>query len=374
MLYVDLPTAEELTRLANKRGEGCVTIVLPTTRLTQEIGASIIELKNLGKEAVRQLKEASFDKRKIAAIEEQLEDLAGDQDFWAHQATSLALYVTPENLISFRLPTRLDAFVEVADRFHIKPLIRALAFPDVAFILALSENSARVVELHGDLPAEIIPVSGMPKDMDASGARNKSRDVSPGGRFQGRAGETFHRRNYSRQIDAALRPLLAGRDIPLILSSVDEFDTIYRSVNTYEHLASEIIRGNPDRLSVSELAEKARPVLQRLDAAKIGTLKDLYRTREKQGRAGADLAQVARAAAQGAVDTLLVDIDAVIDGTLDETTGAIAVAKGASAETYDIVDEIAGLALRFGGRAIGVRKGDLPVATSPVAAIYRYPA
>jgi hypothetical protein len=374
MLYVDLPTAEELTRLANKRGEGCVTIVLPTTRLTQEIGASIIELKNLGKEAARQLKEANFDKRKIAAMEEQLEDLAGDQDFWAHQATSLALYVTPENLTSFRLPTRLDAFVEVADRFHIKPLIRALAFPDVAFILALSENSARVVELHGDLPAEIIPVSFMPKDMDASGARNKSRDVSPGGRFQGRAGETFHRRNYSRQIDAALRPLLAGRDIPLILSSVDEFDTIYRSVNTYEHLASEIIRGNPDRLSVSELAEKARPVLQRLDAAKIGTLKDLYRTREKQGRAGADLAQVARAAAQGAVDTLLVDIDAVIDGTLDETTGAIAIAKGASAETYDIVDEIAGLALRFGGRAIGVRKADLPVATSPVAAIYRYPA
>ncbi len=374
MLHVDLPTAEDLTRLASARGEGSVTIVLPTTRLTQEIGASIIELKNLSREAARQLKEAGFDKRRIAAIEEQIEHLSEDDDFWAHQATSLVLFVTPENLTSFRLPTHLAALVEVADRFHIKPLIRAAAFPDVAFILALSENSARLVEMHGDLPAEAVAVPGMPKDMDASGARAKSRDTSPGGRFQGGAGEAFHRRNYSRKIDAALRPLLAGRDIPLLLASVDEFDTIYRSVNSYEHLAGETIKGNPDRLTASELAEQARPILQRLQAGRIQALKEQYRLREDQGRAGADLAQVARAAAKGAVDILLVEIDSVVDGTIDEATGAITVAKGASADTYDIIDEIAGLTLRAGGRVLGLRQADLPVATSPLAALYRYPA
>ncbi|WP_119270549.1 baeRF11 domain-containing protein [Taklimakanibacter deserti] len=374
MLYVDLPTTEELTRLANARKPGSVTIVLPTTKVTQDIGASIIELKNLAKEAARQLRDAAFDKRKIAAIEEQIEDLAGDDAFWAHQATSLALYVTPDNLATFRLPTRLEPLVEVADRFHIKPLIRALAFPDVAFILALSENNARLVEMHGDLPAEALKVDGLPKNMDAAGARAKSRDVSPGGRFQGGAGETFHRRTYARKIDAALRPLLAGRDIPLVLACVDEFDAIYRTVNSYEHLAAEIVKGNPDRLSVSELAESARPILQRLHAGRIAALNEQYLMREKQGRAGADLALVARAAAAGAIDTLLVDIDAVVDGTLDEATGAIAIAKEAGADSYDIVDEIAGLTLRYGGRAIGLRKADLPVATSPLAAIYRYPA
>ena len=71
---------------------------------------------------------------------------------------------------------------------------------------------------------------------------------------------------------------------------------------------------------------------------------------------------------------LELNIDAVIDGTLDEATGAIAVAGKAGADSYDIVDEIAGLTLRSGGRAIGLRKADLPVSTSPLAAIYRYPA
>ena len=78
MLYVDLPTTEELTRLANAREPGSVSIVLPTTKITQDIGASLIELKNLAKQAIHQLREAAFDKRQIAAIEEQIEDLAGD--------------------------------------------------------------------------------------------------------------------------------------------------------------------------------------------------------------------------------------------------------------------------------------------------------
>ena len=188
MLYIDLPTAAELTRLITARNPACVTIVLATTPLTQQIGASIIELKNLAKEAVGQLRETGSDKRGIAAIEQQIADLADDDEFWAHQATSLVIYVTPQNLTTFRLPTRLQSMVEVADRFHVKPLIRALAFPDVAFVLALSEKSARLVEMHGEAPAEIVKVPGLPKDMDEAGARSKSRDTSPGGRFRaGRA-------------------------------------------------------------------------------------------------------------------------------------------------------------------------------------------
>ena len=115
-------------------------------------------------------------------------------------------------------------------------------------------------------------------------------------------------------------------------------------------------------------------IVHAIHAGRIQALNEQYRLREAQGRAGADLAQVARAAANGAVDTLLVEIDSVVDGTIDETTGAIDVAKGASADTYDIIDEIAGLTLRAGGRVLGLRQADLPVATSPVAALYRYPA
>ena len=41
------------------------------------------------------------------------------------------------------------------------------------------------------------------------------------------------------------------------------------------------------------------------------------------GRALTDLAEVARAATFGAIETLLVDIDAAATGTVDETSGKL---------------------------------------------------
>jgi hypothetical protein len=42
--------------------------------------------------------------------------------------------------------------VQVSDRFHLNPLFRAITFSHSAFILVLSENAARLVEMNADLP------------------------------------------------------------------------------------------------------------------------------------------------------------------------------------------------------------------------------
>ena len=80
----------------------------------------------------------------------------------------------------------------------------------------------------------------------------------------------------------------------------------------------------------------------------------------------------ARAATYGAIETLLVDMDAVVPGTIDDQTGSITFAAAAGATTYGVVDEIAGRALAGGARVLGVRKADLP-GSGKLAAILRYP-
>jgi hypothetical protein len=40
-------------------------------------------------------------------------------------------------------------------------------------------------------------------------------------------------RQYSRRIDAALRPVLAARNTPLILAATEPLASIYRLANTY---------------------------------------------------------------------------------------------------------------------------------------------
>ena len=69
-------------------------------------------------------------------IRQAVEALIEDDGFWAEQAHSLAIFVTPERIRTFRLPNRLSSQAEVADRFHLKPLIRSVTFPHDAYVLA----------------------------------------------------------------------------------------------------------------------------------------------------------------------------------------------------------------------------------------------
>ena len=162
MLYVDLPTTAEIAALAAQRDAMSVSIYLPTTPLTQDTQADRIVLKNLAKEAARQLHEAGADKRRGAELAEHLDDLIDDDEFWRFQARSLVILATPEHVRTFRVANALEPMVEVSDRFHLKPLLRAVTFPQAAYVLALAENSVRLVEVSGDLPAVTAKVDGMP--------------------------------------------------------------------------------------------------------------------------------------------------------------------------------------------------------------------
>src|SRR5215475_1701296 len=104
MLHVDIPSLADLKVLASHRGDICVSIYLRTTPVTQMSSGDRIELKNLANEAARQLEAANADKRRVAALVEQLDDLGDDEEFWQHQARSLALFATPDNVRTFRVP------------------------------------------------------------------------------------------------------------------------------------------------------------------------------------------------------------------------------------------------------------------------------
>ena len=127
-----------------------MTIYVKTTPLTQEIGASRIALKNLGHQALEQLKAAGVDKRRLWPIEEVINHLVDDDAFWAIQANSLALFATPDGLLTYRLANHIPDQVHVSDRFHIQPLLRAVTFPHSAFILVLGENGVKLYQLDAD--------------------------------------------------------------------------------------------------------------------------------------------------------------------------------------------------------------------------------
>jgi hypothetical protein len=370
-LHTDIPTRAQIDRLLTSRSPASVSVYLATDPASNG-DAERIALKNLTAEAERQLDEAGTAKATVTALGDELADLGTDGAFWRYQARSLAVFATPDSVVTFRLPNRLVEQVQVADRFHLKPLLRAISFPQVAFVLALAQGSVRVLEVGPEIGSWEVDVPDLPADVASSAGMASIADRAPRGALQGSEGQKVRMRRYCREVDQALRPILAGLDVPLILAATAPLDAIYRSVNTYPHIAARSIEGSPEATTDAELVAGARAVLDEVNRGALDDVHALYERRASQGRTSQDLVDLARAATFGAVDTVLVDIGDVVPGSVDEETGAVTFEDADDAVAYGIVDEIARRVWLNGGRVLAVRRDEVP-GGGPAAGILRYP-
>jgi hypothetical protein len=371
MLYLDIPTIHDIGALDLVRHEVCVSIYLRTTPVTQQIGESRINLGNLLKTATGQLEAAGIDKHRIGQLQQQVTELLDDDAFWTYQAHSLVILATPDLIRTYRLANRLTDMVEVSDRFHLQPLLRAVTFPHAAHVLALSENAVRLIEVSPDLPANLVKIADLPKDAASAVGKASINDRSASGRVQGAEGQKVRLAQYIRQIDAALRPILLHSGIPTVLAATQPLEALFRAISVIPVLP-QTIAGSPDRLSEAELAAAARPVLDAHYAGQIAAFHERFERAAGASRATTDLSDAARAATFGGIETIAVNIDAVVNGLIDETTGAISFDAEGNASHYGLIDEIAGRALRSGAQVLAVRQADIPGGRE-LAAILRHP-
>jgi len=369
-LHIDVPTRSEVVALLEAKRPGCVSIYMPTTPVTSDVEAERIEFKNAIGEAMERVEALDLERGDADRIREPLEDLLGDERFWAYQANSLAAFATPGGLRTFRLPNHLERSVTVADRFYVKPLLRAVTFPQAAFVLALSQGAVRLLGISARAPVHEIAVPDLPTDAASAVGKSTITDRSPRGALQGSEGQKVRMRQYARMVDGALRSVLTGHELPLILAAAQPLDAIYRSVNSYPHLAAASLHGNPDAVSDGELADEARSVLDGIYATDLAELGELFETRRAHGRGATEIGDVARAATFGAVETAIVDIDSKLAGTIDEETGMVTLVD--DGDEGGVIDEIARRVILSGGRVVAVREPDVPHG-GPVAAILRFP-
>jgi len=372
MWNVDIPSSDELRTLAELRGPAVVSIYLPTTPVTADAQADRIVLKNLADQARTGLEEAGVASRaEVAEIDEELADLVVDDDFWEHQAQGLAVIVTADHVWTHRLPYTVTAQVHVSDRAHLKPLLSLTSFPMSCYVLALAEGEVRLVEVAADLAPVPVRVPDMPRSASDAASKASISGRSHSGRQVGSEGKRVHIRHYARRVDAALRPFLAGSTTPLVLAAVEPVRSIFRAVSSYPHLVDAVIETNPDRVTDQELAAAAREILLEQQAAELGSLAELFDTRSSQGRALTELTDCARAATAGAVDTLIVDRELFVEGTVDDD-GTVHTPETAQGQVYGVVDEIARRVLLTGGTVLSVDAAGVPGGQG-FAAILRYP-
>jgi hypothetical protein len=372
MEYKDIPTRADIERIADIREPGCVTIYLRSGPLPADADIARIELKNHLAQALRELEANKIPKARIGAIAAEGDVIVENRDFWRYQSRSLAVFLNGEISETYRLPNRLSSSCDVSDRFYVKPLLRTVTFPQSAYILALAQNSVRLVKISPEASAETIQVEGMPHDLESFVGRTTIDDRSSAGRVRGAEGQKVRMLEYSQAIDRALHPVLANSTEPLIVAAAEPLLAIYRGVCDYPRLVDASITGNPEERSDEELATAARGILDDLYAKKTAELKDDFEARMAAGTATGDLSDIARAATYGAVETLVFDIDRRVPGTIDDETGVITFDDEDELSNYGVIDEILRRSLTSKAKVFAVRAEDVPGGGVSAAAV-RFP-
>ena len=369
-LYTDIPSRSTIDALWRAAPGSAVSVYVETAPVSTG-EAERIAYKGLVKEALAQLQDV--DKKDLAGLEEELAVLEDEDsyEFWRHQARTLAVFASPHSLLTFRLPNRITPVAVGGSRFFVKPLLRALTFPQTAYVLALAQGSVRLLETVPDAPAREVPVPDMPQDVASAVGKSSIRDRSPIGRVQGSEGQKMRMMQFSRQVDAALREVLPGQDVPLVLAATEPLDSIFRAHCSYPDLVPDSVSGNPEGRSDVELVAAARELLDGWYAGRLEQERQTFADRAQQGRSASDASDLARFATVGAVETLYVDIDATAPGEVDEA-GEVSYADAEAGPSGDVLEEVARRAWFTGARLLAVRHEDMPVDDAVIAGTLRY--
>ena len=365
----------------------CLSLYQPTHRHHPDNVQDGIRFRNLVKKLEEQLQQ-KYRNRDIQPLLAPFQALAGDFLFWDHTLDGLAVFGAPNLFRVYRLQRPVPELAEVADSFHIKPLLRILQSADRYYIAGLNRQELKLfegnrdaldeVELPPDIPRTVDDVVGENGREPETSAWTYRTGTNPSGVFQGQGGpdasdivENDTARFFRAVDQAILEHYSRPSESPLLLAALPENQSLFRRVSRNPFLMPAGIDTHPDAIALEELRNRAWQTVEPQYLARLAGLVEQFGAARAQGRGDADLAQVARNAVAGRVGTLLVEAGRHIPGHINPATGEIEFVQAMDPEIDDLLDDLAEVVLQHGGEVVVVPAERMPAQTG-VAAIYRY--
>ncbi|NDJ17368.1 hypothetical protein [Myxacorys almedinensis] len=397
---MNLFSTDELTVLTTESETTCVSIYSPMERLGVETQQNPIRFKNLIRQAEERLIAGGLRGQAARDLLEPALQL-DNYEFWQHQQTGLAIFLSPNLFRYYRLPIDVPELVVVNDakndteggalcnRFHVKPLLPLLSGDGQFYILALSQNQIRLfqgtrfsvgeIELE-DMPtsmAEALRFDDPEKSLQFhTGTPPSGSGGSRAAIFHGQgAGEDDQNENlirYFRQVNDGLQTFLKNQRSPLILAGVEYLFPLYRQANTYSYVLEDGIPGNPETLTAEELQQSAWAIVQPyFEQTQQEVISQYEALTETTGQTASEVQTVVSAAYYHQVEALFVPVGQQQWGRFNPETGEVKMHSASEPGNEDLLDFAALHTLLNGGTVYAVEPDKVP-GNKPIAAVLRY--
>jgi hypothetical protein len=325
-----------------------------------------------------------YPKREIKPLMQPFEALADDRSFWNHTADGLAVLSAPGLFRVYRLQRPVAELVVVADSFHTKPLMRITQSADRYQILALSRNAFKVFEGNRDALDEMLPIEGVPQTADellgkdADGREGAHRTYGPTGNAAWHGTDVKQdatdrdTEQFFRAVDrAVLQHCSQPSGMRLILAALPEHHHQFRAISSNPFLLKEALDVHPDALPLDALRERAWQLVQPYYLERLAGLVEAFGAAAANGQGADKLGEIAKAAIDGRIATLLIEADRLIPGTIDVAHGKLTLGDLTDPVVDDVLDDLGEHVLKAGGEVVIVPAERMPT-QSGAAAIYRF--
>jgi len=395
MLQLSNKTLEELVK---STASPAVSLYMSTHRHHPGTEKDPIVFKNLVKDIGKAL-EKNYPKVNKRIIIDHLMRYETDRHFWAHQLDGLALFIADDFVKEIKVAARLLTKTLVSDSFYIIPLVRVLQSEDRYQVLCLSRTNVTVYEgtRYGldEITSDKIPIN-----LEAALGSDLTKPYLTGGSYNGSgngSGEPFMHHGHGgkssedekdivrffREVDrAVLNEHSIPSGLPLILVTLPEYFSIFKSITHNNHLLEQAVSIHPDSVTKEDLILKAWNIFEPEYSKRVSDAISSY-NKASAHKAGSDtLAEIARAAASGKVASLLIEADRNIAGKIDDVSGELRLRTPDEAKTAngvladevlgeDVLDDIAERVLLTGGKILVIPQNRMP-SSSGLAATFRY--
>jgi hypothetical protein len=380
-------TREDLRILADAPDEPSVSCFLPTHRHPPEKREDRTRFKNLLDEAEERLVGRPMRRPEVRRRLEPARTMLEDEPFWETTRDGLAVFISPSMFRAYSTSMPFREFVEVGDRFHLKPLLPVLRGDGRFFLLALSQKQVAFLEGTSESLVEV-PVPHLPKDLASAlhlrpappGRPLESRSQFSGA---GRGRSTWHGHGeemeredrllleYFHSVDHAVAPVLRGETAPLVLAAVDYHHPLYAQVNSYPRLISGGVLGNPEAFHIEDLHRRSWGVVE--EALKVQLDRAVAEYGEFAGgpRSSQEVSTVLIGAAFARVARLFVAQDVELWGRFDPESLELTVHPRRQAGDVDLLDWAAVRTIATDG-VVHVLPLDRVPGGGPIAALFRF--
>lgn len=384
---MELLTNELIRELLSIDKVPCLSLYMPTHRSHPERLQDVIRFKNL----IRQMEESLLKKYSTSEVQKHMEPFEAliNTDMWNHTLDGLAVFSSNGLMKVVALQESVDEVAIVADSFHTKPLRQYLQSVDRYYLLGLSLDQVRLfegnrysldeVELTADSPKTITEALGDELTEKHSivftasgGAGGDSLSIHHGsGGKKDEVGKDAER--YFRMVaNFIYENYSKPTGWPLLLAALPEHHSLFQKVNENPFLLPEGITLNPASVSPDKLRNMAWEIMEPEYIRKLDSLVDKFEQARAHGKGSDDIKEVAVAAVEGRVDTLIIEADRMIAIRITNlVTGNTQKKDLDDPKVDDLLDDMGELVTKLGGQVMVLPAEKMPSETG-LAAIFRY--